>query len=388
MDLLFYSISIITIIILVMYVRMIVNYVIKWNSIESFEIKNHASSFKTTVSIIVAARNEEGNIIDLLQCIASQNYPNSLFEIYVVDDHSEDKTTGVVDKFIAQNVSVQIKLIQLQKINPELKNKKAAIQQGIEQSTGELIITTDADCIMNENWLATIVSYYELHKPQMIVCPVILSGESFFEKLQRLEFLSLIGITASSIKAGKPLMCNGANLAYTRKIFFETGGFENNTLMATGDDTFLMFNIWKLNNHHIHFLKSNDATVTTPAQKNISSFLQQRARWASKTTQYNLPHVSLTGYFITAINFMILILLALSFFKLKFLLLLFSLFSIKLIVDGNYLFKVASYFKQKQLNSLLLLLITAMLYPFYILYISLKSQRGHYQWKGRIFAKK
>src|SRR5205085_4199561 len=111
--------------------------------------------------------------------------------------------------------------------------KKAAIQTGILQSTGELLITTDGDCMMDKNWLATIVSCYELHHPKMIAAPVLLTATNFFGRMQQLEFLSLIAITASAIKACKPLMCNGANLAYTKEIFFEANGFDSDYKTAT-----------------------------------------------------------------------------------------------------------------------------------------------------------
>src|SRR5205085_10430263 len=143
--------------------------------------------------------------------------------------------------------------------------------------------------------------------------------------------------------------------------FFEANGFDSDYKTATGDDTFLMFKIWKLYPSGIYFLKSNNAIVKTDAQKKLSSFVQQRIRWASKITLYKLPHVNRTGFIISAINFILILIAALSFFDFRFLMPTGILYLFKFIVDAIYLSKASSYFKLQHLKSLPSLFITTLI---------------------------
>lgn len=380
-----FIISIFSFAVLIAYLSLIMQYGKSWKQLAIVENQQVTSSpLKTTVSIIIAARNEEENILNLLNAIANQNYATALFEIIIVDDNSEDRTVEVIKKFRLSHPELFIQLLQLQNLNSLFQGKKAAINEGIKISKNELIVTTDADCVMQKNWLITLVAYYEMHQPKMIAGPVLLSGDSIFQQLQQLEFLSLMGTTAAAIKANRPLMCNGANLAYSRTIFEEVGGFNSNQNIATGDDTFLMFEIWKKYKDGVHFLKSNDAVVTTEANKQLKAFLQQRIRWASKTNQYKINHVSCVGYLLMLTNMVILASAALAIINSKSLLLCFVLFCAKLICDYIFLSAVAQFFNRKDVMNPFLFLVSTLLYPFYIFIVGIKSQRGSYKWKGRI----
>src|SRR5690606_9368629 len=114
---------------------------------------------------------------------------------------------------------------------------KYAITKAIELASGEIIVTTDADCRMGANWIRTIMAYFDKHDSYLVSSPVAYSEEkSRFERLQTLEFLYLIGLGAAGIGNGNPTTCNGANLAYRRDVFFEMGGFKGSDNLASGDD--------------------------------------------------------------------------------------------------------------------------------------------------------
>src|SRR5688572_5845115 len=184
-----------------------------WKRIMPFE---HADdTLLTRVSIIIPARNEEKNIVSCLNSIASQSYPEHLTEIIVSDDNSEDQTAELVKNWIASN-NRNAKIISASR---NMMGKKHALNEAVKNATGELIVTTDADCTMNNNWLSTIVSYYEKHSPSMICGIVSIRKENnFLSTFQSLEQLGLTAIGAAGIYFGHPLMCNGAYLAYTKKI--------------------------------------------------------------------------------------------------------------------------------------------------------------------------
>jgi cellulose synthase/poly-beta-1,6-N-acetylglucosamine synthase-like glycosyltransferase len=231
----------------------------------------------TPVSVVIACRNEEKNLPQLLSCLKDQDYPRNLLSVIIVDDHSTDSTRAVAGSF-ADHVNLAI-------ISSDGVGKKEALRTGIYQSQTDLIVTTDADCIMGKSWLRDISSFYEQHKPDMIIAPVMLNQKKgFFGRFQELEFLSLQGITAGTAACGNATMCNGANLAFTKSAWI--GNMENLRFdISTGDDVFLLHSM-KGNNNRITLLAAPAAMVVTNSADNISSFLLQRKRWASKATAY------------------------------------------------------------------------------------------------------
>jgi len=258
-----------------------------YRNLTKTELFSQTSNPSIPVSVIIACHNEEKNITFLLDCLSHQSYPSCLFEVIVVNDNSTDKTFEHASFFSGlQNLKI---------LNNKGKGKKSAIRSGIAVSQGDLILTTDADCSMGENWISTIAAFYHKHDPDLIVCPVKLEkGSGFFKSFQEIEFLSLQGITAGSALSGKAIMCNGANLAFSRVIYKRHS--ENlHDEINSGDDIFLLHSIKGEKNSKILWLESMEASVTTKAAKSISSFLQQRKRWISKGTSYTDRNTIIAG---------------------------------------------------------------------------------------------
>src|ERR1041385_2718505 len=206
-----------------------------WKRTKSFE--QTGSEFQTPISIIIPVRNEEKNIESCLNSIAKQSYPRHLTEIIVADDSSDDETATLVKNWISTH-DLNAKIISV----PEnLSGKKNALNEGVKNASGALIVTTDADCIMTSNWLSTIAGYYEKYAPSMICGMVSVRNENnFLSAFESLEQLGFTAIGAAGIYFNYPLMCNGANLAYPKKIFEEMGGYNPLAETASGDDTQLM----------------------------------------------------------------------------------------------------------------------------------------------------
>ena len=392
------ALVIISFVCFLIYAALILYYWAGWLTIPVFIPQ--ASGFKpdTRISIIIPARNEEHQIGPCLRSIINQSYPKELVEIIVVDDYSTDTTAAVV---MALNQS-NIKLIALKDfVSNEMNSyKKKAIEVGIAQSSGELIITTDADCLVPGNWLQTIAAFYQEKKPALIVMPVSilpsplgegLGMRSFIEIFQAVDFMTLQGITGAAVNKKLHSMCNGANLAYTKHAFTAVNGFAGINNIASGDDMLLMHKIYTQFPNDIAYLKSKEVIVQTAPVKTIGEFFNQRIRWASKADKYDdkriLP-VLIAVYFFNVL-LLVLPLIALlengqhSIFNIQFTLIevwLWLLF-IKIITELIFLFPVAKFFgKQK------LLWLFPFLQPFHILYTIIAGwlgKFGSYQWKGR-----
>ncbi len=256
----------------------IITHLISWSRLSEVNMPEIAAA-KTKISVIIAARNEELTIGKCLASIATQNYPASLLEVIVVDDHSTDKT-----KEIAENAFARMHISGRCISNREKAHgKKSAITEAVKNSSGELLVITDADCISGKNWLSVIEHEYQKSNAFMLCGPVQITNESgLLGSFQSLELCGLSMLSGAGINAGIPLLCNGANLAYTHHIFDDVEGFKGIDNNPSGDDILLMFKIHHQYPGKIRYVKSREAIVSTGAQDSLKSFLLQRIRWASK----------------------------------------------------------------------------------------------------------
>ena len=260
---------------------------ILYRSLRNLKIFEVSKDPETFVSVVVACRNEQEALPGLLNCIATQRYPENLFEVIIVNDNSEDTTCEIAAGF--KGIS------NILSINNRGEGKKQALRTGINAARGNLIITTDADCTMGKRWIRTIAAFYEMNKDDLIICPVqIESVPGFFGKLEELEFLSLQGITTGSALYKNPTMCNGANLAFTKEVYL-THSDKLHDEIKSGDDIFLLHSLKEENRSKISWLESPDIMVTTKSSSTLSSFLKQRSRWISKGKAYKDRYTIVLG---------------------------------------------------------------------------------------------
>ena len=235
------------------------------------------------VSIIIPFRNERENLPANLKSLESQDYPNNNYEVIYVNDSSTDDSVEILaNKIKTEN----IKVISVPEKYIPNAHKKRAIRYGIENAKGEIIITSDADCNYNNNWLRTLLKYMD-DKTAFISGPVEFEDNgNIFGAIQKLEFAGLVIVGAGLIGINKPTICNAANIAYRRKVFDEVNGFYDQFGLSSGDDELLMQKIWKETNYKIKFCPEKSAIVKTAPNKTLTEFYQQRKRWASKGLFY------------------------------------------------------------------------------------------------------
>ena len=382
----FYLISVL---LLFLYCWLILFYRQSWLKIKDFTSASNIEALNPVfISVIIAARNEEKNIGSCLFSIIKQTYPENSFEIIVVNDHSSDGTVSVVNSFKKSN----IKIINLEDFTGATilnSYKKAAIELAIGMAKGNLIVTTDADCVVTRKWLETIAAFYSEYDPIFIAAPVVYSNplptDSTFLRLlkifQSLDFLSLQGITAASVSTRFHNMCNGANLAYTKRVFEKVNGFEGINGLASGDDMLLMHKIQRVYPDKVGFIKSTNVIVETQPVNSFKEFINQRIRWASKADKYTDPKITLVLLLVYFFNLWILICGACSFFSLRYFYVFILLLIVKTTAELYFLFPVATFFGRRKL---LWWFFPAQ--PFHIFYIVVAGwlgKFGSYKWKER-----
>jgi cellulose synthase/poly-beta-1,6-N-acetylglucosamine synthase-like glycosyltransferase len=332
------------------------------------------------ISVIIPVRNEVNNIGNLLQDLSCQTFDKNRFEVLIVDDSSSDGTADLVRK-IATETSFNLRLITLDDI-ATTSPKKRAIETAMPLATGELIITTDGDCRVGAKWLESFAAAYCSKDTKLISGPVTFTGETVLtDHLQTVEFASLIGSGASAISAGFPSLCNGANLAYQKRIFEEVNGFEGVRHIASGDDEFLMHKIAARYPDGILFLKNQEACVQTKPHREWAMFFRQRKRWASKWKHYQRKTPLVLALYIFSCN-LSLIIAGMCFVTEMFSSAqLLTLLALKWLPEILFLGIVLKFLNKQR--SIVYIPLTQLIYSFYVCFFGLIVQRPDYEWKGR-----
>jgi len=455
-----------------------------WRGMPDYEFDSNIPQ-TTAISVIVPVRNEAANIFYLLEDLNRQDYKN--FEVIIIDDNSEDDTVKIVQKFKKKAIfklkvfSVDGSIAHSAK-RPELLGsagcrtqdamryalcairkggKKNAIETGIRNASGELIVTTDGDCRLNPGWLSILQNFYISKAAKFISAPVSTDAnpafggtndtnytnirmnandtnndgyDGMFQKMQTIEFAGLIAIGAASIERKSPNMCNGANIAFPQKVFYEVNGYEGNKNVASGDDEFLMHKIFAhsaermahsakriehsgerkvqgaecrgqsaerhapcaMRHAHVYFLKNKEATVFTRPAKKLSAFIAQRMRWAGKWAHYADIKVKLLAIFIFTVNFcliasIIFIIINQCCFApptgraegITQNAMPYALCAMLLKVFAEFVFlKTVMKFFSKRFKTLAFVLIE-LIHPFYVVFFGCLSNLGGFWWKGR-----
>lgn len=346
-----------------------------WTFHETWSIPDNFKA-RTYISVIVACRNESKNILKLLDALigAASKYEGK-FEIIIVNDHSEDNTASLVSDYKHPSV----KLVNLD----SQSGKKAAISTGVSMSMGELILTTDADCIVPQDWFNIFASYFEFRKVDFIAGPVIFSqGDGLIEKLQVQDLSGMMGVTQAGITTQKWYMANGANMAFRRSRYNELQAYKDNQKWASGDDMFLIQSMALKNANSIGYIKTKEAVVTKP-EPTLERFVRQRLRWGTKNKAYRHNGIIKTLGLVFGFSSVILINIVLSPIVSTFLFFV-ALFQILIKWSIDYLFlkRMTEYFDQDEAMKKYILI--APIYLIYIVGIGLASLFvKNYRWKGR-----
>ena len=366
---------------LAIYATVILAYRSWYNRLKQFKVPADyipSNSF----SIVVPARNEANNIGSCIQSILHNDYPDNLFEIIVIDDHSTDETSVIVERL--QQAYHNIKLIKLaDEIDGQLLNayKKKAIEKAIGLSTNDWIITTDADCIIPKEWLRTYDAYIQETNHVLVAAPVVfLKEDTALSMFQYIDFLTMQGITAASVSAGFHAMCNGANLAYQKEAFNAVEGFRDVDHIASGDDMFLMKKIKNKYPKRLGYLFSDKAIVSTHPMPTWKAFFNQRIRWASKADKLKDKSVVLVLVLVYFLNLLIFLMPFLAIIDSSFVnYFIVSLF-LKIIIELSFTIPVGRFFGESFVGWFILL------QPIHIAYTVIAGwlgKFGSYQWKGR-----
>lgn len=370
-------------IISLLYLSIIIWIIIGLRRLKSFIPIQIENTSKTKFSIIIPFRNEEIRLPLLIQSLQKLSYDYAFFELLLIDDQSNDQSVSIIEDLLQKS---ELDFRVLDNIRYSNSPKKDAISLAIKKAKYPWVVSTDADCIVSKDWLKILDAFIQKCSPKMVCLPVAFEKDtSLVKQFQFFDGLSLQAVTMAGFGNKQPLLCNGANLAYSKALFEELNGYEGNNQYASGDDIFLMEKVRRKYPDKIKFLGSIKTLVTTQSEDNLSEVIQQRIRWASKTKHTNNLFTKILGIVTVIVN-MAFALGIFSYFLFPLDFMCFLIFmSFKILLDSLVLSRSACFFKER-LNPFMVFL-AQLLYPIVLIRVITGSIFGTYKWKGRAFQK-
>jgi len=363
----------ITILITGLYIWLLLYFKRGWKRLTEVNTQ-HAIRHRVFISVIIPFRNESQNIDNLINDLRHQTFSYHHLEVILVDDHSSDHGPEHLQ-------TLKKEFPWLRMIQAKDHGKKAALRQGISSATGELIVTSDADCRFGKNWLQTIAETYIQSTPDMIVMPVaIKNNRDLFSQFQQLDYLALQIVTAGAFGMRTPILCSGANLAFKKKSYIEASRSAPGQNYLSGDDVFLL-QAFKQQAFKIQYLKSAQSIVHTYPTSTIKEFFTQRMRWGGKTPGYQDLFASGTALIVFATNLWAGALPFLTFFYPASILVWITLMAVKMGADWNLLNTSKGFFSVN--IQPLPFLVFSVLYPFYIATAGTSALLLKEKWKDR-----
>lgn len=332
-----------------------------------------------SVSILITARNEEENLPALFKGLESQDYASSHLEIILVDDQSSDSTFQLLSGY--QNTS-RFSVCVLQTSLETVTPKKEALNLGIQNSKGDVLLFTDADCAMPKEWVSRMVAQFKNPKIGLTFGPIRYENEGFLEKMLSAEQAALLGSSLATLKIGIPTMCNGANMAVRKSAFEKVNGLETEKVSASGDDELLFHKLFNQDKKSVYFVKDKRAIVSTVAVQDWTALFNQRKRWAGKWEKYLLLRTKLFALFIFSFHVAWLCLglkLLISAENSSFV---WKLIGGKVFLEAVFVVAVMD-FLGKKIN-LLAFCALQVLYSPYVIFFGLVSRNQKFEWKGRV----
>lgn len=330
------------------------------------------------ISVLVPFRNEELNIQNIYESLINQNYPKDKYEVIFINDNSTDHSVKIISDF---NKPDNVKVISVPNDFSKNAHKKRAIRYGIENSKGKIIVTTDADCIHNKDWLKNLLCYFDEHTAFVSGPAEFIEENNLFQKMQKIEFAGLVIVGAGLIGAKSPTICNAANIAYRKNVFYQVDGFLHNMNLSSGDDELLMQKIFQDTDYKIKFAALKDAVVKTKANNSLNQFYQQRKRWASKGLFYKNKFLILKLILIYLFYLSLIIQPILGLFSEIFFITFLLTFVLKILLE--YLVMKRGLKLLFDLRLMKYFLITEIFQIPYIVVMGLSGAFGNFVWKNR-----
>jgi cellulose synthase/poly-beta-1,6-N-acetylglucosamine synthase-like glycosyltransferase len=255
--------------------------------------RSRTGQSEPSVSVVIAARNEAKNIGPCLAALAQQTYPQRLWQVIVVDDRSTDETAEIASRWRSRLPGFS--LVRVERLPKGKQGKKNALEHGIEQATGEIILTTDADCQPPPTWIEEVARRFGAHTDVLVgYSPLRSSSTGLWARALELDALASGIVAAAGVGWKTAITASGRNLAYRRRLFHSSGGFAELHRSVSGDDDLLLHRMARADRARVAFLACDRGVVPARAPDRFRDAMRQKLRHLSAGRYY--PRSVLAGY--------------------------------------------------------------------------------------------
>lgn len=269
------------------------------------------------VTVVVAARDEETNIFSCLMSIATQDYPLDKMRLIVVNHLSKDRTGEIIKEFHDSNL-LNMKVLEIKEEDAVLKGKVQALDAALELVETEIVLLTDADCVVPESWVRTLVGHFSDEVVAVGGMVKVRPKNKYGNWIARIQTIDhrfffgiqagLSGITGRKITSTeerefgsggrraipesgivtkfRSTFCWGNNLAFRMSSYHSIGGYKG-VGPSLIEDYALMQKMVHTSKKHLAIILDNQAAVTTLAQPDLRGLWQQKRRWATSTNIFD-----------------------------------------------------------------------------------------------------
>jgi poly-beta-1,6 N-acetyl-D-glucosamine synthase len=229
------------------------------------------------VSILVPSYNEGLTLYNCIDSLLRQTYRNS--EIVIINDGSTDNTLEIARKIAKKYAKVRV-------IDKPNGGKASALNAGITQANGEIVVSIDADSMFMRNTVEQLVLSF--HDPKVAAVGgnvKVANRGNVLARQQALEYITGLTLQRSAFShLGCMQVISGAIGAFRRDALLAVGGYAYDTIVEDMDVTI------ELANHGYKVAYNPEAIAYTEAPETLHDFLKQRYRWTYGSFQVLTKH--------------------------------------------------------------------------------------------------
>jgi poly-beta-1,6-N-acetyl-D-glucosamine synthase len=239
-------------------------------AIRKIKYRDIIARYQPKVSVLIPAWNEEVGLLPTVQSVLKSTYDN--IEIVIINDGSTDTSDALMHTFLAGEGKKDAgKIIYHYQENA---GKGHALNTGIRLSTGQLIMTIDADCVIQPDAIKHLVAHFSDPKVMAAVGNVKIGRvDSFVAMAQYLEFLFSFYFKKADSILGSIYIIGGAAGAFRREVFEELGGYSSENITEDIELTV------RIQSAGMKIVYAADAIVYTEGASDLSGLRKQRLRW-------------------------------------------------------------------------------------------------------------
>ena len=339
-------------------------------------LKKEFNQHPQKISVIIAARNEEKHLPELLDILLNQNYEKNKYEIIVADDRSIDRTSEIVEQL--QKNHSNLKLVKIHKENKEIMGKKGALDAAIKEAKYDILAFTDADCLPSKNWLSEINRHFTTDTDFISGYSPLIVKNKFLFFLKNLERASIFAITAGGFGWNSGITCTARNMAYRKSLFNKVNGFSGIGYLSSGDDDLMLQKMLKYIKK-MNFMFSQCSIVESYDKRNLREHADLESRRASKWKYYPLSIKLMTLFIFT---YYIIFLLSFIGFIFNYISAVNFLYILLIKIISEFLLLLIFLIKIQRKSLLLAFPLAELVYIPYFIFFALKGTFGTFKWKN------